>query len=321
MDESVRLLKELVSIPSVTGSTCEAVEHLHVKCREQGMDAVIQNGALVINPEAKDLLLLGHIDTVAGGPEPRIEDGELWGRGSVDAKGPLCSAISALSELPELWDRVQLIAVPDEEGSSETAYEIREELDEMPVIILEPSGSEGITISYNGRMLLRVKAEAESGHSGHETPFAGEKLVSIFNRMNERSRPRILELSGSNGKAEMLIDIRYPPGERPVLPDKGDDIRIELIEDVNPYRSEKNSSLVRSFLRGIRKAGGRPVFKKKTGTSDMNVIGDKWDTPMIAYGPGDGRLDHTDEERIPIDEYLKSIDIMVNAINHFLKNR
>ena len=34
-------------------------------------------------------------------------------------------------------------------------------------------------------------------------------------------------------------------------------------------------------------AGGRPRFKLKTDTADMNVVGPAWGCPIVAYGPGD----------------------------------
>ncbi|MFO8052280.1 MAG: M20/M25/M40 family metallo-hydrolase [Thermoplasmatota archaeon] len=314
MDEAVDLLKDMVSIPSVTGSTEDAVDLLMNKCCSWGMETIIDRGALIVNPSARKLLLLGHIDTVPAGPPVRIKNGELWGRGSVDAKGPLCSAVSALRDVPDLWDNVMLMAVPDEEGGSETAYRLRDEIEEMPVVILEPSGAEGITISYNGRLLVRLEAIAEKSHSGHGVPFATEKVISLLNEINGILGPRILEFGGGMEKAYMLLDIRYPKGTKPELPEAEKGVKIEMIEDVKPYRSDKSSMLVRSFMRAIRSTGGRPVFKKKTGTSDMNIIGERWSSPMIAYGPGDGRMDHTDEERMNIDEYLQGIEVLKHAI-------
>ncbi len=119
-------------------------------------------------------------------------------------------------------------------------------------------------------------------------------------------------------RTTMTLDIRYGPDEEPTLPIDDERIRIEIKERVQPYRSDKNSALVRSFMRGIRATGHTPVFKKKTGTSDMNVLGEKWKTPMIAYGPGDGIMDHTDEERIVIEEYLASIEILKCSLIEFL---
>ena len=47
------------------------------------------NAVGVIGAGPKQALLLGHIDTVPGEIPVRVEDGNLYGRGSVDAKGPL----------------------------------------------------------------------------------------------------------------------------------------------------------------------------------------------------------------------------------------
>jgi LysW-gamma-L-lysine carboxypeptidase len=38
------------------------------------------------------------------------------------------------------------------------------------------------------------------------------------------------------------------------------------------HRADKRTPLVTAFLKGIRKTGGTPKFKVKTGTSDMNVV-------------------------------------------------
>ena len=37
---------------------------------------------------------------------------------------------------------------------------------------------------------------------------------------------------------------------------------------------------------------------------------------MVAYGPGDGKLGHTDDEHISIEEYLNGIAVMEKAITY-----
>ena len=64
----------------------------------------------------------------------------------------------------------------------------------------------------------------------------------------------------------------------------------------------------------MRELGTRPRYKLKTGTSDMNVVGPHWKCPIVAYGPGDSRLDHTPEERISLTEYLKSIQVLIKVL-------
>ena len=119
MRPEIDFLLDVVSIQSPTGSTDEAVSRLVELCSDLGLKAEMRNGALVINPDGRDLLLLGHIDTVPGDIPVRIEGGELWGRGSVDAKGPLCAAIIALSRIEKvapswalLWVDMELPLYP-----------------------------------------------------------------------------------------------------------------------------------------------------------------------------------------------------------------
>jgi LysW-gamma-L-lysine carboxypeptidase len=81
-----------------------------------------------------------------------------------------------------------------------------------------------------------------------------------------------------------------------------------------PYRAEKNTPLVRTFLRAIRQEGGAPKFTVKSGTSDMNVVGPAWRCPILAYGPGDSRLDHTPNEHLDLAEYRTAIAVLARAL-------
>jgi LysW-gamma-L-lysine carboxypeptidase len=87
-----------------------------------------------------------------------------------------------------------------------------------------------------------------------------------------------------------------------------------VAEALPAFRGERTSPIVRAFLPAIRSAGGKPRLKVKTGTADMNIVGPVWDCPIVAYGPGDSKLDHTPNERIEIAEYLKAIDILSEAL-------
>jgi LysW-gamma-L-lysine carboxypeptidase len=65
---------------------------------------------------------------------------------------------------------------------------------------------------------------------------------------------------------------------------------------------------------GIRLAGGAPTPKVKTATSDMNTLAEVWDVPMATYGPGDSRLDHSDDEHILVADYLSGIEVLGTAL-------
>jgi LysW-gamma-L-lysine carboxypeptidase len=60
----------------------------------------------------------------------------------------------------------------------------------------------------------------------------------------------------------------------------------------------------------------RPTLIRKTGTGDMNVIGNQWDIPVVTYGPGDPHQAHTIDEKVSIDEYLRGIEILKKMLHH-----
>src|SRR3989338_6917261 len=54
--------------------------------------------AIAIKGSGKPVVLLtSHMDTVTGEIPVRVENGKLHGRGSVDAKGPLCAMVQAFT--------------------------------------------------------------------------------------------------------------------------------------------------------------------------------------------------------------------------------
>jgi LysW-gamma-L-lysine carboxypeptidase len=83
---------------------------------------------------------------------------------------------------------------------------------------------------------------------------------------------------------------------------------------IQAWECEKNSSLVRASLNGIRSQGGTPRFVYKTGTADLNVVAPVWRCPAVVYGPGDSSLDHTPNEHLSLDEYKKAVEVLVGAL-------
>jgi LysW-gamma-L-lysine carboxypeptidase len=83
-----------------------------------------------------------------------------------------------------------------------------------------------------------------------------------------------------------------------------------------PWRGDRNTVLVRSFLSAIREVSpdAAPGFVVKTGTSDMNVVAPLWRCPIVAYGPGDSALDHTPHEHLSLDEYWRAIAVVETAL-------
>jgi LysW-gamma-L-lysine carboxypeptidase len=51
----------------------------------------------------------------------------------------------------------------------------------------------------------------------------------------------------------------------------------------------------------------------------MNTLATTWrGVPMVAYGPGDSRLDHTPHEQLSAEEYRLAIQVLGDAIGHWM---
>src|SRR5574342_1028955 len=100
MDEAAILL-ELVKAYSPTGHEEEGVRTFVRLAESLGFATEIDgagNGIARIGSGKPQIVFLGHIDTVEGELPVRVEDGRVYGRGSVDAKGPLAAALLAAKD-------------------------------------------------------------------------------------------------------------------------------------------------------------------------------------------------------------------------------
>ena len=174
MDE-IEFLRELVSIPSLSGQEADAAAFLVSAMNSLGLDASIDQAGNTVGSRAcldadgrvtQEIMLLGHIDTVPGAIPVRIKGGRLYGRGTVDAKGPLAAFViaAARSKLP-LGTRVVVAgAVEEESATSKGARYLATQYQPDICIIGEPSGWDGVTLGYKGRVLLDYVLEQPMGH-------------------------------------------------------------------------------------------------------------------------------------------------------------
>src|SRR5258708_39934023 len=99
------------------------------------------NAVGILGDGPREIVLLGHIDTVSGKIDVQMRDGKLYGRGSVDAKGPLATFTAAALQVGRQrgWRIVVIGAVKEEAATSKGArYAVTQYPPEM-CIIGEPS--------------------------------------------------------------------------------------------------------------------------------------------------------------------------------------
>jgi LysW-gamma-L-lysine carboxypeptidase len=90
-----------------------------------------------------------------------------------------------------------------------------------------------------------------------------------------------------------------------------------ILDETEPFEAAHNSPLVRAFTLGIREVEESAAkLIRKTGTGDMNVLGNQWEIPVVTYGPGDPHEAHTIDEKVSVDEYLRGIEILKKTLQH-----
>ena len=196
---AIELLRGLVAIPSLSHQEAEASAWLVAQMAAVGFERAFVDaagnavGELGPADAAQTVVLLGHIDTVPGDIPVRIEatpaGDTLYGRGSVDAKGPLATFVAAAARLGGAWahaHNLRLVvvgAVEEEAASSKGARFIRNrfngvgEPEPVACIIGEPSGWNRVTLGYKGRLLVEMEASQPMAHTAG--PNAGVAVVAV----------------------------------------------------------------------------------------------------------------------------------------------
>ncbi|MEX0787582.1 MAG: [LysW]-lysine hydrolase [Anaerolineales bacterium] len=333
---------------SPTGREQEAVAWMVERLRRLGFQNASIDGAGnavgVMGEGPRQVVLLGHIDTVPGEIEVHWEGEALHGRGAVDAKGPLAALIDAVAQLGAIpgWQWIVIGAV-DEEGDSRGARYLLDRFRPECVIVGEPSRWDRVTLGYKGSSWTSVTVRRPLAHSARPQPTACEAALAYWDRVRTRAaelnemKTRVFDQvspslrgmsSGDDGFeawARLEIGTRLPPGLAPEawraeLERADPSAEVEASGFASPaYLGEKNSALTRAFVRSIRERGGQPTFVLKSGTADLNLVGPAWGCPAVAYGPGDSSLDHTPNEHILIAEYGKAVAVLRGTLEELTR--
>lgn len=356
-EQAVRLLTNLLGIYSPSGKEEDIANFLAGEMKKLGFQVgvdAIGNVIGVVGEGEPTIFLCGHMDTVAGYVPLRVEEGKIYARGAVDAKGPLAAMVMAAAQVakePGFKGKVLVASVVEEEATSRgVRHLIHEGIEADYAIFGEPSGVENITIGYKGQIQLKVTLKTQTGHSS--TPWlyenALEKAYEVWEQIKNSYPPVekqespfqavtacLTKISGGRAnsvipfESEMHIDIRIPPQftsaqvfeeiQKVVAQYQANNPKVAVkatVEDsVEPFEVNKSSPLVHALSASVRKVLNKPAtLLRKTGTGDMNILGKAMNLLIVTYGPGDSHLDHTLDEHIIISEYLDSIKIYKETI-------
>ena len=299
------------------------------------------------------IMLCGHMDVVPGKIKVRREGDSLYGRGASDAKAPLMAMLFAAASIQKNNGTVIFVGAVDEEGNATGIKNlVKKELGIDYAIFGEPSGIKQVTIAYKGRLAINLKISV--GNSSHASaPWLSKNAIHesmIFvNQLKEELETgqegktkgmlltaTITEIKGGIShnitprECETIFDIRIPVDMNcksieqkisTLVKEIADKREVEafysILDETEPFEAAHNSALVRAFTLGIMEVeNSRPTLIRKTGTGDMNVLGNQWNIPVVTYGPGDPHEAHTIDEKVSVDEYLKGIEVLKKTLQH-----
>ena len=183
----------LVSQYSPSGQERGAVEWLVARMKSLGYDdAFIDeagNAVGVMGKGPKQVVLLGHIDTVPGeipvaltpNPSPKGRGELLYGRGSVDAKGPLASFVDAVAKVgaKDGWQFVVIGAVEEERDSEGARFVVTQYKPDF-AIIGEPNQWDRVALGYKGSAWADVTVKCEQAHTASGEVTAAEAAVEAW---------------------------------------------------------------------------------------------------------------------------------------------
>jgi len=299
------------------------------------------------------ILLCGHMDVVPGKVKVRKEGDSLYGRGASDAKAPLMAMLFAAASIQNNNGTVIFVGAVDEEGNATGIKNlVKKEMDIDYAIFGEPSGIKQVTIAYKGRLAINLKITAkDSSHASapwlsknaieESMIFTTELKKALEEGQEEKSKGMLLtatltEITGGTShnvtpkECEATMDIRIPVDMNcktveqkiaTLVKNISERQQIEafysILDETEPFEAPHNSPIVRAFTLGVMDVEhSRPTLIRKTGTGDMNVIGNQWNIPVVTYGPGDPHEAHTIDEKVSIDEYLRGIEILKKTLQH-----
>ena len=335
VSDAVELLKKLIATPSVSRNEKDAADIMEQTIRSYGFEPQREaNNLWIIDPHYDEsrptLLLNAHIDTVkpvaswSRDPfSPDVEDGVLYGLGSNDCGGGLCSLLQIfrmLTEKPQSYNLIYLASAEEEVSGKDGITRALPLLPHIDLAIVgEPTGMNP-AVAEKGLMVLDVIAHGKSGHAARN-----EGVNAIYEALDDMRWIRdykFEKVSEFLGPTKMTLTVVNAGTQHNVIPDK-----CTMLVDIRTnefYDNEEVYEFIRQHLKSEVKAHSfrlkssridpeHPLIKKCVALG-MKPFGSPtlsdqalMHFPSFKLGPGESSRSHSANEFIRIREIRDAI--------------
>ena len=353
--EAVSLLKNLAGFPSLSGEECAVADFVeeYVRSAEAPVrvDRVDDNVYFSLGHGSDRLLLCSHLDVVppsTGHPydpfTPTEAAGQLYGRGTVDAKASGAAMTTALLALArEGYDPpsgrliVALTACEETGGDYNGLQALRPHLPDLGAAVVGEPTSLAPCVAQKGLLVLRARAAGRPAHAARahlgenailraardlrrlesfaldrEDPFLGAPTINVTIIEGGSARNVV------PGGCTFTLDIRSTPAytHEEIIAE----IAAHLESDVEvhskrlvPVSTPPEARVVEAARRALP-AGAEP-FGSPTA-SDWVFL---QDVPAVKLGPGDSTRSHTAEEHIALSEVERATDVYAELAKAYFR--
>ena len=333
--DAIGLLSQLIATPSTSRNEKDAADIMEKALHNYGFTPHREaNNVWVIDPhfdEQKPTLLLNaHIDTVKPVDSwrrdpfaPTIEGDTLYGLGSNDCGGGLCSLLQIfrmLTEKPQSYNLIYLASAEEEVSGKDGISRALPLLPKIDLAIVgEPTGMQP-AVAEKGLMVLDVIAHGKSGHAARN-----EGVNAIYEALDDMRWIRdykFEKVSPFLGPTKMTLTVVNAGTQHNVIPDKCTmlvDIRTnEFYDNEEVYhficQHLKSEVKAHSFrLKSSRIDPEHPLIKKYVAMG-MKPFGSPtlsdqalMSFPSFKLGPGESSRSHSADEFIRISEIADAI--------------
>ena len=335
VSDAVELLKKLIATPSVSRNEKDAADIMEQTIRSYGFEPQREaNNLWIIDPHYDEsrptLLLNAHIDTVkpvaswSRDPfSPDVEDGVLYGLGSNDCGGGLCSLLQIfrmLTEKPQSYNLIYLASAEEEVSGKDGITRALPLLPHIDLAIVgEPTGMNP-AVAEKGLMVLDVIAHGKSGHAARN-----EGVNAIYEALDDMCWIRdykFEKVSEFLGPTKMTLTVMNAGTQHNVIPDK-----CTMLVDIRTnefYDNEEVYEFIRQHLKSEVKAHSfrlkssridpeHPLIRKCVAMG-MKPFGSPtlsdqalMHFPSFKLGPGESSRSHSANEFIRISEIRDAI--------------
>jgi len=322
----LKLTRELIDIPSVTGDELAVGEYLSKHLEELGYQVERQEVAqdrfnvIATRAEPPRIVFSTHMDTVPPFIESSEDEGFVYGRGSCDAKGIIAAQIFAAERLrAEGVNDVGLLFTVDEELSSIGAQAANKHAvaRECQFLINGEPTDNRLATGTKGSVRVIITTEGRAAHSAY--PEAGEsaieKLLDILQAIRACEWPEDSFFGTTTCNIGVLSG-----GTRPnVIADKARaELQIRLgidIEHVKRVLEEAvrgRGQLEYASAHNPVRLFAVPGFEQCVVrfTTDVPYLSN-WGKPLL-IGPGSILDAHTDHERISKHDLHAAVELYVD---------